>query len=104
MISPCRDGASGTFQLGVSSRLSQLSSLWLQRFAREAFHVCAAQHPDFYLAFEQWHSSYWQIIERNEKAESPFVRVRGWRRLRRTIKLAFRRFGNWPDLPIIPGA
>ncbi len=45
--------------------------------------------PDLYQAFEQWHSSYWQIIECNEKADSPFV-PRGWKRLRRKIKDALR--------------
>jgi hypothetical protein len=59
--------------------------------------------PDLYQAFEQWHSSYWQIIECNERADSPFV-LRGWKRTRRRIKAVLRRFGNTPDFPIIPGA
>ena len=59
--------------------------------------------PDLYQAFEQWYSSYWQIIECNERADSPFVR-RGWRGLSRMIKDVLRRFGDTPDLPIIPGA
>ena len=59
--------------------------------------------PDLYRAFEQWHSSYWQIIECNERTDSPFV-PRGWKRVRRMITTVLRRFGDTPDLPIIPGA
>jgi hypothetical protein len=67
--------------------------------------VCfqAKEEPDLYQAFQQWHSSYWQIIERNEQADSPFIRRR-WKRLTRMIKAALRGFGDTPDLPIIPGA
>lgn len=60
------------------------------------------EQPDLYQAFEQWQSSYWQIIERNERANSPFI-PRGWKRLRRKIKDTLRRSLNTPDLPIIPG-
>ena len=59
--------------------------------------------PDLYRAFEQWRSSYWQIIECNERTDSPFV-PRGWKRVRRMITTVLRRFGDTPDLPIIPGA
>jgi hypothetical protein len=27
--------------------------------------------PELYRAFEQWHSSYWQIIECNERTDTP---------------------------------
>jgi hypothetical protein len=60
-------------------------------------------HPDLYEAFAHWHSNYWQIIERNERADSPYV-FRRWKRVRRMIKALLSRFGDAPNPPVIPGA
>jgi len=61
------------------------------------------EQPDLYQAFERWRSSYWQIIEQNERAHSPFA-PRGWRHLRRKIANVLRLMLNKLDLPIIPGS
>jgi len=89
------------FTFGPTHRATPLNFFRLGPISLLSFE--AKDQPDLYQAFEQWHSSYWQIIECNETADSPFV-PRGWKRLRRKIKDALRRSWNTPDLPIIPGA
>ena len=89
------------FAFGPTRRATPLNFLRLGPISLLSFE--AKDQPDLYQAFEQWHSSYWQIIERNERADSPFIRRR-CKRLRRMIKNALRGFGDKPDLPIIPGA
>jgi hypothetical protein len=94
-----RSGLLFTFE--PTNRTTPLNFFRPQPISLLSFH--AGDQPDLYQAFQQWHSSYWQIIERNERAESPFVR-RPWKRVSRIIKNVLKHFGNSPDLPIIPGA
>jgi hypothetical protein len=89
------------FTFEPTDRTAILNFRQARRISLLRFHP--KDQPDLYQAFEQWHSSYWQIIKRNEGADSPFV-PRGWKRLRRKIKDALLRSWNTPDLPIIPGA
>ena len=89
------------FTFGPTDRTAILSFRQPRPISLLRFHP--KDQPDLYQAFVHWYSSYWQIIEQNERAASPFA-PHGWRHVRRKIKDLLRRFLNTPDLPIIPGA